>query len=78
MWAEWTRGNPCPFPRVAFDRAEWEAWQKTITIEGVRTMEFDTKGNVTVNGKPVERPPEPRAKWVYYDFGSLSGMAPRW
>lgn len=78
VWAEWTQGNPCPFPRIAFDRAEWQAYHKTVTIAGVRTLAWDLKtGAVEVNGQPVERAPEPRAKWVHYDWGSFRGMEPR-
>ena len=74
VWCEWYRRfADRPFVRIAFDRTEWDQWHKTITIEHVDQMAFDKEGNVWVNGTQVERPDQPKAKWIRYDFRALPG-----
>lgn len=72
VWCQWWYAGP--FCTIAFDRAEWEAWSKPVSVTTDGHIAIDLKtGDVEIDGKRVARPPEPRAKWVRYCMRNLIG-----
>lgn len=79
-WCEYFIGDRIygsPIAVVAYPLSEWELWLSPIEIEGGKKIVIDTKSrSIEIDGKIYQRPPEPKVKWVRYNFSAMDSMLP--